>query len=72
MEEWMNKLLELAVGQGIWTVLYIYLFFRMLKENKVRETRYQDTINLLSSNIENGIADIQNRLDMIAGSIADQ
>ena len=31
MEEGLSKILELAVGQGIWAVLYIYLFFRMLK-----------------------------------------
>ena len=37
MEAWLSKLLELAVGQGVWAVLYIYLFFRMLKENKERE-----------------------------------
>ena len=52
MEEGLSKILELAVGQGIWAVLYIYLFFRMLKENKEREDRYQATINCLSSNVE--------------------
>lgn len=71
MEEWVTKLLELAVGQGIWAVLYIYLFFRMLKENKEREERYQSTINLLSGNIEDGIRDIKNQLEDIAGSIMD-
>ena len=59
MEESAAKLLELAVSQGIWAVLYIYLFFRMLKENKEREERYQNTISLLSGNIENGIRDIK-------------
>ena len=65
MEEWIPKLLELAVGQGIWAVLYIYLFFRMLKENKEREERYQSTINLLSGSIEAGIRDIQNKLEIM-------
>lgn len=37
MEEWIAKLLELAVEQGIWALLYIYLFFRMLNDNKKRE-----------------------------------
>ena len=72
MEEWVTKLLELAVGQGIWAVLYIYLFFRMLNENKEREERYQSTINLLSENIEDGIEDIQNQLDAIAGAISNR
>ena len=38
-------------------------FFRMLKENVTREERYQQMIDHLSSNIADGIEDIQNRLD---------
>lgn len=72
MEEWVSKLLELAVGQGIWAILYIYLFFRMLNENKEREERYQSTINLLSENIEDGIENIQNQLDAISGAISNR
>lgn len=63
MEEGISRILELAVGQGIWAVLYIYLFFRMLKENKEREDRYQSTIDRLSGNIENGIEKIQQQLE---------
>lgn len=66
MEEGISKILELAVGQGIWAALYIYLFFRMLKENKEREDRYQATIDRLSGNIEDGIDNIQHKLDAIA------
>ena len=43
--------------------VYIYLFFRMLKENKEREDRYQETIDRLSGNIEDGIEKIQNKLE---------
>ena len=57
-----TSLLEAALQQGIWAALYIYLFFRMLKENASREERYQNMIDRLSSNIENGIENIQNRL----------
>lgn len=71
MEEIATKLLELAVSQGIWAVLYIYLFLRMLKENKEREERYQDTISLLSGNIEDGIRDIKNQLEDMAESMPD-
>lgn len=70
MEEGFSKILELAVGQGIWAVLYIYLFFRMLKENKEREDRYQATIDKLSGNIENGIEKIQHKLDAMSSSAA--
>ena len=68
MEANLTQLLELAVQQGIWAVLYIYLFFRMLKENKEREERYQTMIDRLSGNIEDGIGKIQQKLDSLAGS----
>ena len=42
-----TSLLEAALQQGIWAALYIYLFFRMLKENASREERYQNMICLL-------------------------
>ena len=58
-----TSLLEAALQQGIWAALYVYLFFRMLKENASREERYQNMIDRLSSNIENGIENIRNRLD---------
>ncbi len=63
MEAGMQSLIEAALQQGIWAALYIYLFFRMLKENKEREDRYQAMIDRLSGNIEEGIEDIQSRLD---------
>ncbi len=63
MEAGMQSLIEAALQQGIWVALYIYLFFRMLKENKEREDRYQTMIDRLSGNIEEGIEDIQSRLD---------
>ena len=44
MDEALQRVLEIATGQGIWAVLYIYLFARMLRENADREARYQATI----------------------------
>ena len=67
MEEGISKILELGVSQGIWAALYIYLFFRMLRENKAREDRYQETIDRLSDNIEVGIERIQEKLDSMSG-----
>lgn len=66
MEEGISKILELGVSQGIWAALYIYLFFRMLRENKAREDRYQETIDRLSDNIEGGIERIQDKLDSMS------
>ena len=44
---------------------FIFIFFfRMLKENAAREEKYQAMIDSLSTNIAEGIEDIQNRLDV--------
>lgn len=74
MDELIAKILDLAVNQGIWAVLYIYLFFRMLKDTKEREAQmmeqnsqreeaYQQIIERLSSSIETRIAIIQETLN---------
>lgn len=59
MDATMNSILETALQQGIWAALYIYLFFRMLKENADREAKYQSMIDVLSGSIMKGIGDIQ-------------
>lgn len=63
MDASLNSILEVALQQGIWAALYIYLFFRMLKENAQREEKYQKIIDTLSQNIQAGIENIQTRLD---------
>ena len=74
MDELIARILDLAVNQGIWAVLYIYLFFRMLKDTKEREAQmmeqnsqreeaYQQIIERLSSSIETRIAIIQDTLN---------
>ncbi len=59
----LNSILEVALQQGIWAALYIYLFFRMLRENAQREEKYQGMIDKLSQDVCAGIADIQDKLD---------
>ena len=66
MDTTLTSILEVALQQGIWAALYIYLFFRMLKENASREEKYQGMIDTLSGNILKGIGDIQNQLDNIS------
>ncbi len=66
MEEAATSILELALEQGVWAALYIYLFFRMLKENKEREERYQATIDHLSVKIEKGIEDVKKSVDELS------
>ena len=64
----MNGILEAALQQGVWAALYIYLFFRMLRENAQREEKYQRMIDTLSQNIQVGIDNIQSRLDDMAAN----
>ena len=68
MDTTLQTIIEAALRQGIWAALYIYLFFRMLKENAVREEKYQTMIDHLSADIAEGIEDIQARLEAIASS----
>ena len=65
MDASLQTILEGALQQGIWAALYIYLFFRMLKENATREERYQAMIDTLNENIAEGIVSIQHRLDSL-------
>ena len=68
MDASLQTIIEVALQQGIWAALYIYLFFRMLKENAAREEKYQAMIDHLSNDIAKGIEDIQDRLDSLASS----
>lgn len=68
MDASLQTILETALQQGIWAALYIYLFFRMLKENAAREERYQSMLDALSGHIADGIENIQNRLDAMGSS----
>lgn len=68
MDTALKSILEAALQQGVWAALYIYLFFRMLRDNAQREEKYQSMIENLSQNILTGIDNIQSRLDDIAGS----
>ena len=65
MEANIQTIMEAALPQGIWAALYIYLFFRMLKENAALEENYQAMIDSLSTNIAEGIEYIQIRLDAL-------
>ncbi len=69
MDTSLQGILEAALQQGIWAALYIYLFFKMLKQNEQRETQYQVMIEKLSGEIAEGIENIEMRLDDIESSL---
>ena len=72
MDSTLQNIIEIALQQGIWAGLYIYLFFRMLKQNEEREAQYQATIDKLSGNIQSGIENIQNRLNDLEEKMSDK
>ena len=72
MDATLQNVIEIALQQGIWAGLYLYLFFRMLKQNEERETQYQATIDKLSDDIQSGIENIQSRLDVLEEKISDK
>ena len=72
MDATLQNVIEIALQQGIWAGLYIYLFFRMLKQNEERETQYQATIDKLGDDIQSGIENIQSRLDVLEEKISDK
>lgn len=47
-----NKVMELAMQQGIWAVLFVALLFFVLNENSKREGKYQDIISKLTEKFE--------------------
>ena len=65
MDEFVSKLIEMAVSQGVWCLLYVYLFLRMLNKNATREDRYNATINQLSDKILSSLSHIEGQLDAV-------
>ncbi len=40
-----DNILELAISDGLWALLFCVLLIYQLKDSKVREVKYQDTID---------------------------
>ncbi|WML35927.1 BhlA/UviB family holin-like peptide [Clostridium sp. OS1-26] len=47
-----DKVLDLAMQQGIWAVLFITLLFFVLNENSKRESKYQEIISQLTDKFQ--------------------
>lgn len=59
-----NAILQTAVSQGIWAVLFVYLLVYVLKQNHEREKKYQDILDKYAKRfdtIENGIDELLDR-----------
>ena len=47
-----EKIVDLAVTNGIWAVLFLGLLIYLLKDSRAREAKYQDTIKDLNRSLE--------------------
>ena len=47
----MDSIISLAAANGIWAVLFVFLFFYELKDSKSREIKYQKTIDKLTEQL---------------------
>jgi len=48
---WEN-ILQTAAESGIWAVLFVFLFYKQIKESKTREEKYQATIDTLAEKLK--------------------
>lgn len=50
MELW-QEIISVIISNGIFAILFVYLFYYQLKDSKRREEKYQKTIEQLSQHI---------------------
>ena len=61
-----DAIMETAITQGLWSGLFVALFFWVLRENAKREGKYQEIIDKLTQkfeHLENGIDYIKLKFD---------
>ncbi len=46
-----SEIIQLAISNGLWAVLFVFLFTYQLKDSKTREKKYIEIINQLSSGL---------------------
>lgn len=70
-----EEIMGLAVSNGLFAVLFVFLFFYSLKDSKKRETKYQDTIDKLNKNLVQALdvkEDIQEVKNMVRFKIKEK
>lgn len=66
----MQQIFELALKNGLWAVLFLFLLFYILKDSAKREKKYQDTIEKLSKHLET-VNDIKEQVNNIVEIITE-
>ncbi len=64
-----QEIIKMAFTYGIFGVLFVYLFFYMLKDSKARETKYQELLDKLTDRFSVMDA-IKNDVDYIKEKIS--
>ena len=63
-----EEILNLAIGNGLWAVLFVVLLCYVLKDSRSREKKYQDLIDALSDSlnivkeVQDDVREIKNNL----------
>lgn len=65
-----EQVYQLAANSGIWALLFVTLFFIQLKESKVREEKYQSTIDSLAEKL-GIVGDIKDDVKIIMDKFKD-
>lgn len=51
IEIW-NEIISIVVSNGVFAVLFVWLFLYQLKDSSKRETKYQQTIEKLTTSLQ--------------------
>lgn len=46
-----EEIMQLAIGNGLWAVLFVFLFLYQIKDSSRREKKYISTIDILSNHL---------------------
>lgn len=61
-----NEIVKLAMGQGLWAVLFVAMLFYVLKTSGEREKKLTDTLEILAKKFD-VVEDIQKGVSRIEG-----
>ncbi|MBE7076140.1 MAG: bacteriocin [Clostridiales bacterium] len=51
MDIW-SEIISIVVSNGVFAILFVWLFYYQLKDSAKREVKYQQTIEKLTSNLQ--------------------
>ncbi len=64
-----EQILNLAISQGLFAVMFLGLFIYQLRDSKSRETKYQETIEKLGDSLQI-VKEVKEDVEMIKNTLA--